>query len=147
MGCKGRSAIRPSYEDTSASVWNSTVRTRRLGDWSRTTSGRRLTDPGRRSWRDRDVEVYAVLANLLPGHRRVMLRKGHVHRSLLQKARHVVSYAHKPAFERRDPDGDDGWSDFGDEELALYAAWAGSPEGRFMGRRFRLGPNRAWLAH
>ena len=91
-------------------------------------------------------EVRAVLADLLPGHRRVMLRKMHMVRPVIQEIGHVVSYAHKPAFERRDPDADDGWSDFDDEELALYATWAGSPEGRFIERRFWLGPNRAWLA-
>lgn len=89
-------------------------------------------------------EVRAVLADLLPGHRRVMLHRMHERGVLAEQVRNVVSYPHKPVLRRRDPDADGGWSDFDDEELALYVAWAGTPEGRFPQRRFWIGPARAW---
>ena len=89
-------------------------------------------------------EVRAVLADLLPGHRRVMLRRMHERSVLAEEVRQVVAYPHKPALRRHDPDADDGWSHYNDEELALYAAWAGTPEGRYPQRRFWIGPARVW---
>ena len=91
-------------------------------------------------------EVRAVLADILPGHRRVMLKQLDERGATADEVRRIVSYPHKSVLARRDPDADGGWSNFDDEELALYVAWAGSPEGRFMERRFWLGPTRAWLA-
>jgi len=91
-------------------------------------------------------EVRAVLSDLLPGHRRVMLRKLDDRRPVTEGVRRVVAYPHKPVLARRDPDADGGWSAYDDEELALYVAWAGGAEGRFAARRFWLGPTRRWLA-
>lgn len=90
-------------------------------------------------------EVRAVLADLLPGRRQVMLCKMHERRPVAEEVDHIVSYSHKSMLKRRDPEADDGWADLDAEELALYVAWAGSPEGRFIARRFWLGPARARL--